>query len=246
MKQTTKTFKEELLNNIELRTSGNLQLFINESTELFLKAKNEDKNEVKAINPDKIVLGKFYFILYNYNGNLIWCPIFPLEYKYYNQKNILYAINLDYLPYVYKINFFNLIWLKQREIFEFNTTVKKIEEEKRIQKINFETVYNLLKKNGNYEYCITAFDMKKIKHTHHVSTTLMDRFIFITTKNLNARSMKDLYDKELNKELKEKILNIREQYQKILDEYSDDTKDYYKKLKAFEKQLKLTENENLK
>lgn len=239
MIQSVKTFKDDVLNNINLRVGTNLQMFINESTDLILDARNDNKEEVKNINLEAIEIGRFYLIRYNYNGNQIWCPIFSLEYKYYNQKSILYAINLDYLPYLYKIELFNVIWLKQREVFEFNQKVTKIEEERRLKIINFEDVYKLLKKNGNYEYCITAFDMTKIKEVNLVSYNLMGRFIMITTRNLNSRSMRDLYDKETNIEIKEKIDSILKQYEGILNEYSDDSKEFYKKLKNFESHLKL-------
>jgi hypothetical protein len=136
-----------------------------------------------------------------------------------------------------------MIWLKQQEIFENNIPKKKIEEELALKSIDFEVVYNLLKKFGNYEYCITAYDYDKLKQQYVVSTNLLGRFIFMSTKNLNNKSMKELYDKELNAELKEKIGTMLESYQKILGEYSDDTKEFYKKLKAFEAHFKLVENE---
>ena len=136
-----------------------------------------------------------------------------------------------------------MIWIKQRDIFEFNASIESLDEEKRLKDVNFENIYNILKKNGNHEFCITAFDMSKLKLIYQVSYNLMDRFIFMSTRTLNTRSIKDLYDKELNKELKDKIGSILEQYQNILNEYSDDTKEFYKKLKAFETQLKLFQNE---
>ena len=98
-------------------------LAIETTKEIFRLTRDTSNKYVMETTVKKMNLGKFYLIRYNYNGNKIWCPIFAIEYKIVKNKNILYAINLDYLPYKYKAKFFGKIFylfkdeiLKNQEI----------------------------------------------------------------------------------------------------------------------------------
>jgi len=220
----------------------NLSKLTYDSTERIFYLRKNQNNEFKTISLDKLTIGKFYLIKYDYNGNKIFCPIFPLEYKVIKNKNILYAVNLDYLPYEYKMDFFSKFFGYYDDILEKNKDRAKVLEEPSLKGVNFETIYKLLKRNGGYEYAVTAFDLLKIKETNVISTTIMHRFIFLNTRMVNSAMMKELLTNTSADELNEKIKEIIEKYDSIQISYDEDTKDFYKRLKSFEKNFKLVEN----
>jgi hypothetical protein len=195
----------------------------------------------RAINKKNILIGKFYFIQYFYNGNRIWCPIFTIEFKIYKKKNILYAINLDYLPYAFKIYFFDLIWKTHKDIIKRNEDINNTKTELKFQDITFELIYKLLKNNGKHEYSITAYDIKKILKIYSVSTNVVPTFLMLSTRNMNKASMKELILSAKDKD-KEKLEDILIQFDKLIEGYKLDDKEYYEKLKNFEKLFKLFED----
>lgn len=198
----------------------------------------------------KLSIGKFYIIRYNYNSNKIWCPIFIIDdiYKPDIQKRIIYAINIDYLPYSYRILFFDILFSSFVDIIEYNNS-DNIDEEKSL-KVDFNLIYKLLKNNGQYEYSITAFDYLKIDGINKgepkiffVSTNFISRFIFIDTKIVNLKNMIDLsliLDDYNMKNKLNYIINLFKEIEKDLD--INDQKTYYKKLKLIENKYKLIDN----
>ena len=81
---------------------------VRESTDEIMNLRKTNSTLFKEINTGKILQGnqvpiKFYLIRYYYNGNQVWCPVMSLAYKVINNKNILYILNLQYLPFKYKM-----------------------------------------------------------------------------------------------------------------------------------------------
>jgi hypothetical protein len=107
----------------------NLNKLVYESTERIFYLRKHQNNELKSITPKHIVLGRFYLIKYNYNDNKLFCPIFTIDFKNNNGKNILYAINLDYLPYSYKIDLFSEILNIYNIIVDKNVDINNVKEE---------------------------------------------------------------------------------------------------------------------
>jgi len=202
--------------------------------------KNQPNNELKLIKNKDIVLGKFYLILYNFNGNKIFCPIFAIDYRIINNKNILYAINLDYMNYKFKINFFNLITSSQIEVLDLNKD-KDILQETNLKNIKFEKIYKLLK-SVNKNYCVTAFDLNKILETNVISFNFLLRFLSSDCSSVNSAIMKELIsdkDMEIYKEQIQKIIDILDDK---LKHYIDLSDEYFLLLKGMEDNLKLFQN----
>lgn len=218
---------------------GNINKYVNESTlEIFNGVKN-NTNSIKGISIKDLLIGKFYIIKYNYDGNFIYCPIFTIEYRVVNNKNILYCINLDYLPYMYKAKFFSLIVSKFITEWDKNKDIESVENELPFRGINFEIIYKLLKNGGSYDYSITAFDILKIKEVYAISTNLLPRFLFIHTRKINMENIKEkvkISDNDIDREKLSKILN---EFIKIDSSYKEDIQEFYKKLKALESNYKL-------
>ncbi len=219
--------------------NDNIKLLKDESTiEIFSTAFRNPTWQIKPTIIKNIRKGCFYIIKYNYNGNKIWCPILTLEYKVKDNKNILYSINFDYLPYKYKISFVDSIIKTNKDRVNKNRDINNVLEEFTLD-LGFENVYRWLKTNGRKEYSLTAFDVLKIENVYAISTSILDRFIFLDTRYINRRMMLDVFEKlDIEKyrlEMETKIVK----YEEILELYNEDVELYYKALKNFESNLKL-------
>lgn len=189
---------------------------------------------------NNILTGRFYLINYNYNGNKVFCPIFSIDYRVSdNNKHNLYAINLDYLPFEYKMLYFSKLYDNAVNIFEANADVADVTKEQRIP-VNFETIYKSLEKNGGFNFAITAFDITKILECYHVSTNLMYLITNVHMRPVNVALMKELaqgYEDGFEAKIRlEKLLGEMEEMEET---YDTDVKDYYKKLRSFENNYKL-------
>lgn len=235
--------------------NDNMKRLVEESTEMIfnLVMKNPNLQIRRTINGE-IRIGKFYIIKYNYNGNKLWCPILVIDDRYNTElkKRIIYAINFDYLPYRYKIIYIDKLFKMFSSIIEKNKlnndNGNNVNDEIPI-KINFESIYRTLKDNGDFNYCITAYDYTKIVgvevgdvQIYGVSTTIMSRFIFINTKIVNQRIMMEaLKNSEIERE-KEKLKELLELYKKTIFDYNNDVKEYYEQLKLIENHYKIYDN----
>jgi len=235
--------------------NDNWKRLVEESTEIiFTNVINSSNSRIKWSIKNELIVGKFYIIQYNYNGNKIWCPIFVIDDRYNTeyQKRIIYAINLDYLPYKYKIEYFDKLFKSFSEIINKNRIVidngNTVNDEHRL-KVNFESIYQSLKTNGGFNFSITAFDYTKIVGIDKgdgkifgISTTILNRFIFIDTKIVNKKLIIDaIKESDIEKE-KEKLSEILLMLENSILEYDKDVKEYYQKLKLIENHYKLYEN----
>jgi hypothetical protein len=236
--------------------NNNMKKLADDSTEMIFNLVLKNPNlQIRRPKNYIITIGKFYIIQYDYNGNKIWCPILVIDDRYNTelQKRILYAVNFDYLPYRYKILFidklFSMFKTEIQKHKENNDKGNLVDEENPL-KINFESVYKTLKTNGGFNYCITAFDYTKIvgiklgdPKIYAVSTTIVNRLIFIDTKIINKRVMMDAL-KETDIEIeKEKLSKILEAYEKTAFDYENDVKEYYEQLRQLENHYKIYENQ---
>lgn len=219
----------------------NLPNLVNESTKrLFELRKFQPNNELRTVKKKDIILGKFYLIVYNFNGNKIFCPIFPIDFRVIENKNILYSINIDYMPYKFKLNFFDLLISKQIEVLDINKD-KEISEEVNLKGIEFEHIYKALNSVGK-NYCITAFDINKIIETNVISFNFLIRFLHTDCSIVNTALMKELISDKEMKKYKESIGNIIKMLEDKLKHYIDIEDDYFSKLRAMEQNLKLFQN----
>jgi len=222
----------------------NIKKIRDDSTiEIFTYAFKKPNNQVRPTTIKNIKKGCFYIIRYDFNGNKIWCPIFAIDYKVIENKKILYAVNFDFLPIKYKIFFIDSM-LGDVFIADKNSDTqyigKTVLAESGIRNTNFENIYKFLKSNANKEYSITAYDLLKIDKIYAVSTTILQRFVFIDTYYINKKMMLEtlLYieDQKIKQELMIKI----KKYEELSDMYNIDIENYYKALKNFESNLKLS------
>jgi hypothetical protein len=207
--------------------------------QLFELRRNPTKSFMN-IPHNKLQVGKFYLVYYNFNGNKLYCPIFSIDYRVTESgKHVLYAINLDYLPFDYKVLYFNQMNNVFEQIFQFNEDVQNFMEEKPLP-VNFEQIYNTLKTNGGYNYAISAFDITKIVELYGVSTSFMHIITHVHMRDINIELMKELMEKyEHGTEERERIGKLVNELTETHRTLEEDVQDYYKKLKSLESNYKL-------
>ena len=221
---------------------NNLELLVQDTNkEIFLMRRNPTP-WFMSVDHNKMQVGKFYVINYNFNGNHLYCPIFTIDYRVKESgKHVMYAINLDYLPFDYKVLYFNKMNVVFRPLFDFNKDAPNFMQEKPIP-LKFEQVYKTLKTNGDYNYAISAFDITKITELFGVSTNLMYLMIHMHMRDINVALMKELMEKyEKGTEEREQLEKLVEELNEMHHTYEEDIKDYYKKLRSLENNYKLFE-----
>ena len=233
-----KNFKKYIYGSIGL-DSGSLVPYIKNITDkLFETKRKSNRNLVLKVNLKKVLPKRFYLIQYNFNGNKIWCPILALDYKVKDNKNILYALNLEYLPPRYKIIYFDLLFSKLEQPLNKISNATDLTQELPLP-ISFELIYKTLKTNGNMNYAITAFDYLKIKQAFLISIKMAPEIIMCDLKRYNSKNMKSLLKTLPNSEEKNNLEDIIEKYDKLIEEYQEDSILYHKQVANFEKHLKL-------
>lgn len=199
--------------------------------------------EIMEIDASKLVPGRFYLIQYNFNGNLIWCPILALEYKVVKNNHLLYAVNLEYLPPKFKIALFDKIFKASREFLDKTAQNDYVREEAPLNFLNFEFVYKILKQN-RMEWATTAYTIKnfqgqfKIKKAYLCSIKIAPEIIFADMKRYNTKNMIEM-QKSLIGVDQIRMQQIVEAYQQLIEGYQEDSIEYHKKLALFRDNLKL-------
>jgi hypothetical protein len=234
----------------------NIKTIRNDSTiELFTYILRSPNNQVQPSSVSQIQIGKFYIIKYDYNGNKLWCPILTIppvpnkneigvlerQLKIVGQKKIIYAVNFDYLPLMYKIALIDSLIDNNIDKYEKNsdkiTIGGNVKEE---FNFNVKWIYNFLKNSNNKNYAITAYDITKIVNVYEISSTILQRFVFLDTYYINNRMMYDTLSKITNENLRGEFSDKIKMYEEIFKMYEKDVEQFYKSLRSFEKNLKLT------
>lgn len=248
------TFTEEV-RALYGQYNQNIKKIRDDSTlELFTYILKNPNKQVRGTNIHEIQIGKFYIIRYNFNGNKLWCPILTIpplpnsnelgilekQLKLITNKSILYAVNFDYLPILYKSTLIDVIINNNLDRYEKNSD-KIFNGDSVKEELNFKVnwIYNFLKKNGNKNYAITAYDISKIDNVFEISSTILQRFIFLDTYYINNRLMYETLNNISNEKLKSEFSNKIKMYEEILKIYEKDVEAFYISLRSFEKNLKL-------
>ena len=220
--------------------SGSMSKYIYDVTKkLFELKKKPNYTEIAEVNINKVIPQKFFLIQYNYNGNKIWCPILALDYKVIKNKNILYALNLEYLPPLYKIKFFDKVFKRIIPYLEKTANVTELRSERPIKPLTFEIIYKSLKQYGEMNYAITAYDYLKISKAYSISIKILPEIIMCDPKAYNSASMKELFEKIPESDEKDTLENIIKTHDELVETYQEDSIKYHKQVAAFEKHLKI-------
>jgi len=263
------TFKDECYALLG-EYGGNWKTCVYDSTDIIFNLKDNNNHELMSTKPNKLITGKFYLMKYEYikdkyfeekymnQKNVpslkIWCPVFVLGFKesdkvvqryMKNKKLIMYAINLDYLPYRYRILFFDMVFNMNFDRIEKNKDLHFVKKDNVLNewplKVSALKLYNLLKNNGGFEYSLTAYDPDKIdKFTYgmpelySISTTIAQRLMFLDCKLINKKNIIETLKESETTQEREKLKSILDALENILNTLDKEEKELYKKLRQLE------------
>lgn len=127
---------------------------------------SKSSDEVSNIPIKNISSGGFYFLHYLDESNWMqYSPIFLVDFKKFDNKVILLAINFNFIPLEIRVLIFN------------SYISKKDFDNDSLLKVDYETVYNILRKVG-FEYSLMEYDASRIKLVHKIKLDLLPRFLY--------------------------------------------------------------------
>jgi hypothetical protein len=132
----------------------------------FYEKYTKTSNDILNIPIKNLQAGGFYFLHYLDESNWMqYSPIFLVDFKKFENKIILLAINFNFIPLEVRVL-----------IFDPYITEKDLEDDN-LLKVDYEFVYTTLRKVG-FEYALMEFDASRIKLVHKISLKLLPRFLY--------------------------------------------------------------------
>jgi hypothetical protein len=145
--------------------NGIVENFKNNSLFFYEKYKNSDK-DVESINIKDIYPGGFYFFHYKDDSNWMkYSPVFVVDYKKFEDKVILFAVNFNFIPLEIRAQIFDK-YIKPSD-FVNNTFIKT----------NYEGMYKELLNTG-FEYSLMEFNAVQLVLVHRIHLELLPRFLY--------------------------------------------------------------------
>lgn len=121
--------------------------------------------EYKAINVSDIKSGGFYFIQYKDKSTWMqWSPVFIVNWKKFDNRIILFGVNLNFIPIELRISIFDPYFAE--EFFEKDTFLK----------VDYNGMYNELLKWG-FEYSLIEYNAIQVKMVHKINMDNVPRFL---------------------------------------------------------------------
>lgn len=159
----------ELMDRVKLSLiyngNGVPENFKNNSLFFYEKYKNSAK-DVESINVKDIYPGGFYFLHYKDDSNWMkYSPVFMVDFKKFEDKIILLAVNFNFVPIEIRIMLFDKFI--QEDDFEKNNFIK----------VDYQGMYAELMKLG-FEYALMEFNAIQIVGVHRIHLELLSRFLY--------------------------------------------------------------------
>jgi hypothetical protein len=122
-------------------------------------------DEYKAINVSDIKSGGFYFIQYKDKSTWMqWSPVFIVNWKKFDNRIILFGVNLNFIPIELRISIFDPYFIE--EFFENDTFLK----------VDYNGMYNELLKWG-FEYSLIEYNAIQVTMVHKINMYNVPRFL---------------------------------------------------------------------
>lgn len=186
--------------------NGIVENFKNNSYDLY-QMYQKSSDDVRNVRTEEIKQGGFYFLHYYDKSNWMkWSPVFVADYKKFDNKIVIFAINLNFVPLEIRAG-----------IFDKFITDEDFERD-RLLKVDMKGAYTELLKVG-FEYALMEFNAIQVVTAHKISMNILPRFI-------NSGHPQNKYDPKKLIEIWEAKLDKREQRHKEMMAASID--DFYK------------------
>jgi len=184
----------------------------------FVEKYSQSSNLVKAIDVTNIQSGGFYFLHYMDDSNWMrYAPVFFVEQKKFNNKIILMAVNLNFIPLEVRSLFFDPYITE--EMFEKNLPLK----------VDYDKMYIELLKVG-FEYTLMEFNAVQIKMVHKISMEMIPRFLYSQhpKATYDPKKLMDIW----NKKIETKSQRNQEMMSAMVKEFYDINGDISEKYKV--------------
>ena len=211
--------------------NGIVDNFKNNSLYYFNKYQKSDER-VKSIPLYDIQMGRFHFFHYYDDSNWIkYSPVFTISQKKIGNLTIIFAINLNLIPIQIRAT-----------IFDPFITEKDMEENRAL-KVDFNGVYQQLKKYG-FEYSIMEYNLSQMNFVHRINMSKTPTFLYSghPINKYDPRKLLDIWKVKL----KTKEQRDQEMSQALIEDFyniSDDINDNYNVLR---KHIQRLQNSYLK
>tara|TARA_X000000368_G_scaffold186188_1_gene146976 strand:- start:3902 stop:4591 length:690 start_codon:yes stop_codon:yes gene_type:complete len=153
--------------NLSLLVNGNgiVDNFKNNSL-FFYESYQKSTEFIENIAISDIYPGNFYFLHYYDDSNWMkYSPVFVVDYKKFEDKVILMAVNFNFIPIEIRVKLFDK-FIIQEDI-----------ENERALKVDFTGMYSELLKVG-FEYSLVEYNSAQIKFVHKISLNILPRFLY--------------------------------------------------------------------
>jgi hypothetical protein len=146
--------------------NGKVENFKNNSLYFYDNYTNKSSDEIRSIDTKNVVPGGFYFLHYQNDSNWMkYSPVFVGDYKKFSNKIIIFALNFNFIPLEIRVLIFDKF------------IIDKDFERDNLLKVDFEGLYNELRKVG-FEYALMEYDASKIVLAHKIKLDLLPRFLY--------------------------------------------------------------------
>lgn len=182
-------------------------------------SKQINSENIYGINKNKFIVGSFYLLYYDLTSKRSNMekinPILLLDKYKIKDKTIFLTLNINFLPILIRTYFFNTILNFNLNVIEKNTELDTIKQDN-LNKINFNTIYKMLKKIG-YEWAIRKIESDKINKVYKINTNILPEFITMSTASFTGVDDNKLIS-IWQKKIKEKELNEQKLINSILND----------------------------
>jgi len=194
----------------------------------FITNEINDNNSklIQQVNLSSMQSGKFYFMFYDLAGKSSkmeqFNPLLILDIFDINNIRTVFAVSLNFIPVSIRTVFFNNILNYNLDVIENNLKLE-LTKQSPLNNINFANIYTLLQSIG-FEWSIRKFDYRLISNLYLVDTTILSKFITMSTTKLTRvddGKLIDIWLKKINEQdsrHKKMISELTNDYSKMENE----------------------------
>lgn len=235
----------QLLNEISKLRKVEGKSLAENSTSWLIERLQKDDEKVKEVRLSEMVVGKFYFLMYDLAGKSAkleqYNPLLFVDFKHVANTKVLFGLSFNFLPSRMRLTFFDKLLDNYPFVFEEKDDKhKKGQPEQPLKGVNYSNVYNLLSKIG-YEYTIREFDIRKVNKVYEVAMSALPKFLTI-----NTHTFTNVDDEKLAQIWLAKLKTREERHQKLLLDiasgYDKIEKTLNEEFGSFKEKLKNLEN----
>jgi len=198
-------------------SSVSLTEYYKRNTDLLYSLYESPKDGVSGVRLGDMEEGRFYMMIYKDDSNwMMYSPIFLVDYKKFEDKIILYGINLNFIPLEIRAGF-------------FDKYLRDLVNDNQFRGISFEKAYKELLKIG-YEYALVEYNIQRVLRSYSISMNILHNFLYSSwpTNKYDPQKLYSIWVKKL--ETKE------QRHQAIIKTLVDD---YYKDTSELEKDVSI-------